>query len=110
MEEIMQRVEILENEGIISSRTKECGIDIIKKRYDLYNTSIPFITHFLMSLERGYANTQLDDNNISLLTQLKRSNCFDKAYEELLWLENQSHIIWNECERIYLLMHLIQLF
>lgn len=110
MKEIMQRIDILESEGVISSKTKEYGIDIIKKKYNLYSMSIPFIIHFLMSLERGYTNTQLNDNNISLLAQLKENNYFDKAYDELLWLENQSHINWNECERVYLLMHLIQLF
>lgn len=110
MEEIFEKISILADKGVIGQRTKEMSIKLIKNRYDLSHIDIPFVMHLCMSLERGYTNKQLTDNNDAMLEQLKAHQHFEKAYVELLELEKQAHVSWNECEQIYLLMHLIKLF
>lgn len=112
MKDFEQRAQLLRQQKIITQKAYDIAVMALsdmEQRHILDDSASAFIMHLIMCIERGVQNTQLEDEQSDMKKELKACAHYDSCKQELEHLEMLTAIQWNESERTYLLMHLINL-
>lgn len=84
--ELKERIDLLRDAGVLSQKNYESVEKVIayfKEQHDIELTeanAASFVTHLCMALERKDQNQKIAPMDESLLTDIKKEDCFPQAY------------------------------
>lgn len=107
-----ERLSLLLEQGVIQETTHRKVIHILSdlhKQYGQLQENTAFIMHLTMCIERVHSKEQLQGEALEKIEELKTCEQFDKGMEELVHIQELGKLSLNEHEKMYLLIHLMNL-